>query len=75
MFGLKERPYPGHLLIFFWCDFDNKNFDFLMFQNFSRYFSFAHLPPPFVSALTRKPLLGLFLNICSIPIGPEEFAW
>ena len=24
MFGLKERPYPGRVLISFWCD--NKNF-------------------------------------------------
>ena len=27
MFGLKERPYPAHVLISFWCDSDNKNFD------------------------------------------------
>ena len=26
MFCLKERPYPGRLLIIFWCDSDNKNF-------------------------------------------------
>ena len=24
MFGLKERP--AHVLIRFWCDYDNKNF-------------------------------------------------
>ena len=23
-FGLKERPYPGCVLISFWCDYDNK---------------------------------------------------
>ena len=28
MFGLKERPYPGRVLISFWCDSDNKNFAF-----------------------------------------------
>ena len=33
MFGLTEIPYPAHVLICFWCDFDNKNFDFFTFQN------------------------------------------
>ena len=42
MFGLKERSYPAHVLISFWCDSDNKNFDFFKFQNFCGYFSFAH---------------------------------
>ena len=28
MSGLKERPYSGRELKSFWCDFDNKNFDF-----------------------------------------------
>ena len=28
MFGLKERPYSGRELKSFWCDSDNKNFDF-----------------------------------------------
>ena len=31
MFGLKERPYPGHELKSFWCDSDYKNLDFLRF--------------------------------------------
>ena len=31
MFGLKERPYPGRELKSFWCDTDNKNFDFFTF--------------------------------------------
>ena len=31
MFGLKERPYSA-VLISFWCDSDNKNFDFLRFR-------------------------------------------
>ena len=43
MFGLKERPYPRRVLIsFFWCDSDNKNFNFLRFRIFSAYFIFAH---------------------------------
>ena len=42
MFGLKERTYPAHVLISCWCDSDNKNFDFFMFQNLSVYFSFVH---------------------------------
>ena len=28
----KERPYPGRVLISFWCDSDNKNFFFLRFR-------------------------------------------
>ena len=32
MFGLKERPYSTHVLISFWCDSDNKNYDFLRFR-------------------------------------------
>ena len=42
MFGLTERPYSAHVLISFWCDSDNKNYDFFTFQNFSGYFSFVH---------------------------------
>ena len=42
MFGLKERPYSAHVRINFWCDSDNKNYDFFTFQNFSDYFSFVH---------------------------------
>ena len=32
MFGLKERPYPAHVLIGFWCDSDNDFFivDFII---------------------------------------------
>ena len=26
-----KRPYPGRVLIIFWCDSGNKNFDFLHF--------------------------------------------
>ena len=28
MFGLKEILYPGRVLNGFWCDSNNKNFDF-----------------------------------------------
>ena len=42
MFGLKERPYPAHVLISLWCDSDNKNFDLFTFQNLRGYFSFVH---------------------------------
>ena len=33
MFGSKELPYPGCVLMSFLCDYDNKNF-FLLFLNF-----------------------------------------
>ena len=32
MFGLRGRLHPGHVLKSFWCDSDNKNFDFLRFS-------------------------------------------
>ena len=28
MLGSKEEPYPGRVLISFWCDYDNKNLNF-----------------------------------------------
>ena len=31
MFGLTGIPYPGRVLICFWCDSDNKNLMFLRF--------------------------------------------
>ena len=64
MFGLKERPYPGRELNSFWCDSDNKNFDFFMFLYFSGYFCYY----------SHTPLLELFLNICSMHIGSRKFA-
>ena len=30
MFGSKERPYSGRVLISFWRDYDNKNFNFFL---------------------------------------------
>ena len=39
---LRETPYSAHVVISFWCDSDNKNYDFFTFQNFSGYFSFVH---------------------------------
>ena len=41
MFGLRERPHPGRVLISFWCHSDNKNFDFFAIQNFLRIFQFC----------------------------------
>ena len=32
MFGSKEEPYPGHVLIIFRCDYDNENLYFLYFR-------------------------------------------
>ena len=31
MFGLGKIPYPGRVLISFWCDSDNNNSHFLRF--------------------------------------------
>ena len=41
MFGLKERPYSAHVLISFWCDSDNKNFDFFYVPVFYLIFQFC----------------------------------
>ena len=56
----------------FWCNSDNKNFDFFTLQNFSGYFRFGHFG--YHQNLVITPLLGLFLNIRSMHIGPREFA-
>ena len=74
MFGLMERPYPAHVLISFWCDSDNKNFDFFHVSEFYRMFQFCSfwLSSKFGNSYT--PLIGLFLNICSMHIGPSGFA-
>ena len=65
MFGSNERPYPGRVLISLWCDFDNKNYDFFAFKNFSGYFRFAYF--------------GYYQNfviyLLGILTGPEKFVW
>ena len=70
MFGLREIPYSAHVLISFWCDSDNKNLIFLCF------IIFADISFFFILAIifSYTPLLGLFLNICCMHIGPKEFA-
>ena len=73
MFGLKERPYSAHVLISFWCDSDNKNYDFFTFQNFNGFFSFVFFGYHQNLLISYTPLLRVFLNICSMHIGPKEF--
>ena len=34
MFGLLEGPYFAHVLISFWCDFDNKNYKIVKVSEF-----------------------------------------
>ena len=34
MFVLKERPYPAHVLISFWFESNDKNFDFFYTSEF-----------------------------------------
>ena len=74
MFGLKGRPYSARVLISFWCDSDNKNYDFFALQNFSGFFSFVHFGCHQNLLISYTPLLRVFLNICSMHIGPKEFA-
>ena len=71
---LVQRKDPTHVLISFWCDSDNKNYDFSMFQNFSRFFNFVHFGYHQNLLISHTPLLGVFPNICSMHIGPKEFA-
>ena len=70
MFGLKERPYSAHMLIGFLCDSDNKNCDFFTLQNFDGFFSFVHFGYHENLLISYTPLLKVFLNICSMHIGP-----
>ena len=74
LFGLKERPYSAHVLISFLCDSDNKNYDLFTFQNFSGFFSFFHFGYDQNLLISYTLLLRVFLNICSMHIGPKEFA-
>ena len=34
MLGSEEEPYPGRMLVSFWCDYDNKNLHFFYFLGF-----------------------------------------
>ena len=70
----KGGPYSAHVLISFWCDSDNKSYDFFTFQNFSRFFSFVHFGYHQNLLISYTPLIKVFLNICSMHIGPKEFA-
>ena len=74
MFSLKESSYPAHMLISFWCDSVNKNFDFLRFRIFSDILFIFILASIKICKFIYTTLLELFLNICSMHIGPEEFA-
>ena len=72
MFGLKERPFFAHVLIVFGAILIIKTLIFFTLQNFSGYFRFGHFG--YHQNLVITPLLGLFLNIRSMHIGPREFA-
>ena len=74
MFGLKERPYSAHVLISFWCDSENKYYDFFTFQNFYGFFSFVYFGYHQNLLISYTPLLRVFLNTCSMHISPKEFA-
>ena len=72
MFGLKERPYSAHVLISFWCDSDNKNYDFFAFQNFSGYFSFVHFGYHLnlvIYLYTPDRIISKFLQYAYLPWG------
>ena len=60
------------MLISFWCDSDNKNYDFFTLQNFSGFFSFVHFDYHQNVLISYTPLLRVFLNMCSMHIRPKE---
>ena len=67
MFGSKEEPYPGCVLISFWCDYDNKNF--LGFQLIFQFCSFSLLSKFGIVVIQLKfDLLGMLTD-------PEKFVW
>ena len=73
MFGLKERPGPGRVPISFWGDSDNKNCDFVTFQNFSGYFicilAPGNLPGNFFGAF-----FNLFYKIQDVRHNPMSLS-
>ena len=74
MFGLMGRPYPGRVLKGFWCDSDNKNFNFLRFSILADISVLLILAIIKIWYYSHTPLLGLLLNIPSMHIGPREFS-
>ena len=73
MFVLRGRPYSAHVLISFWCDSDNRNYGvfYVTESDISVLFILAIIK---ICEFSYTPLLELFLNICSVHIGPKEFA-
>ena len=75
----KEATYPGHILIRFWSDSGAEGllpiFCTLPDEVGKGGIGIALDVRPSVQARTRKLLLRLFPNICSMHTGPREFAW
>ena len=74
MFGLKERPYPAHLPISFWCDSNNGNLDFLRFRILTDILVLFIVAIIKIEYYNYTPRLRIFLNICRMYIGHKEFA-
>ena len=72
MFGLKERSYPAHVLISFWCDSDNKNF----FKNiFLRFRILADISVLLILAIQSKfsnIVIQLKCYLLGMLTGPEK---
>ena len=71
MFGSKELPYPGCVLISFLCDYDNKNLYFFYFLGFLLIFQFClfWLLSKFGNMVIW--LYSSFYLLCML-IGPEK---
>ena len=60
MFGLNERPYSGRELKSFWCDSDNKNFDFLRFSILADFLFCSFWPSSKFSNIAIQPYSDYF---------------
>ena len=62
----KEKTLPAHVLISFWCDSDNKKFDFFYVSEISVLFTLAIIKISNIVIQLKCYLLGLMLT------GPEK---
>ena len=71
-----QRPYSAHVLISFWCDSDNINYNFFTYQTFNGYFSSVHFvyhQNLLILLYTHVRIISKYLQY-TYDIGPKEFA-
>ena len=70
MLGSKEEPYPGHVLISFWCVYDNKNFYFFYVLGFQQIFQFCSFW--LLSKFGNIIVIQLKCYLLGMVTGPEK---